>query len=100
MKVSSYAVARPNYYDRGATSVIGTYESANIAPHGATERWTYTVAAGYRLLIENLLLSNYRATTATVSGPVYAYVVVASGLTACRMGHIGGNNTTVGDLCR
>lgn len=97
MKVTSYALARPNYYDRQATSVIGAYESAAIAPHGATDRWTYTVGAGYRLLIENLLLSNFRATAASTSGPVYAYVVVSSGVTSCRMGHIGGHNTTVGD---
>lgn len=97
MKVGSYALARPNYYDRGATSVIAAYESAPVAPAGATERWTYTVAAGYRLIIENIVLSNFRATAATASGPVYAYVVVSSGAVSTRMGHIGGYNTTVGN---
>ena len=97
MRVSSYAVARPNYYDRNATSVTAAYESANIAPHGVTDRWTYTVAAGSKLIVETLILSNFRATVATASGAIYVYVVVQSGASQTRLGHIGGYNTTVGD---
>ena len=97
MKVTSYAVARPNYYDRGATSVIQVYESAAIAPHGVTERWSYTVAAGTKLIVENLVLSNLRVTVATASGAVYAYAIVNDGVAQTRLGHIGGYNTTVGD---
>lgn len=97
MRVSSFAVARPNYYDRNATSVIGQYESAAIAPAGVTDRWTYTVAAGSKLIVETLVLSNLRVTIATASGAVYAYVIVNSGASQTRLGHIGGYNTTVGD---
>ena len=51
MKITSYAVARPQYYDRNAVSTFfsggGTYGT-----HVNTTRWTTTVAAGQKLLIE------------------------------------------------
>ena len=51
MKVSSFAVARPAPYDRNASSVI-TADSTSYAPHTATVRGTYTVAAGKKLFVE------------------------------------------------
>jgi len=51
MRVSSFAVARPAAYDRNASSVI-TADSTSYAPHAATVRGTYTVAAGKKLFVE------------------------------------------------
>ena len=51
MKITSYAVARPQYYDRGAVSTFFSY-AATLSQHAATTRWTTTVAAGKKLLLE------------------------------------------------
>ena len=50
MKITSYAVARPQYYDRGAVSTFFSY-AATLSQHAATTRWTTTVAAGKKLLL-------------------------------------------------
>lgn len=67
MRVSSYAVARPAYYDRNASSIMPSYASFN-SPHAATIRYTYTVASGKKALIETSTsyISRYQA--ATISG--------------------------------
>jgi len=51
MKITSYAVARPQYYDRNAVSTFFSY-GATLGPHAPTQRWTTTVAAGKKLLVE------------------------------------------------
>lgn len=78
MRVSSYAVARPSYYDRNSTSVLNTYYAA-VAPHGVTQRWNYTVAAGKKLLVEIQTSRIARASVATVAGLAYTEIIVASG---------------------
>ena len=51
MKITSYAVARPQYYDRGAVSTFFAY-NATLGNHAATTRWTTTIASGKKLLLE------------------------------------------------
>ena len=51
MRVASLGVSRPAYYDRNAVSTIATY-SGTLAQHATTTRWTVTVAAGTKLLVE------------------------------------------------
>ena len=51
MRLSSLAAARPAYYDRNATSTSGSY-GATVTQHASTTRYTVTVAAGTKLLIE------------------------------------------------
>lgn len=70
MKVTSYAVSRPAYYDRDATASQGSYDAGGVAPHAATTRVTTTVAAGKKLLVEVLFLSFRRNTSATVANSV------------------------------
>ena len=70
MKITSYAVARPQYYDRNASTVVLTYYSFNTAPHSSTTRWTTTVAAGKRVLVEQGVSVSRRTTAATVLGDV------------------------------
>lgn len=53
MRLSSLASARPAYYDRNAVSVFQAY-LAQTAPHATTTRYTYTVAAGKKLLVEHV----------------------------------------------
>jgi hypothetical protein len=67
MRVSSYAVARPAYYDRNATATNLAFASTE-APHTTTTRFTVTVAAGKKLFMEVLSLAVYRASIATSAG--------------------------------
>jgi hypothetical protein len=66
MKLGSLAGARAQYYDRNAASVVNVY-SATVAPHTTTARWSYTVASGKKLLIENLSQRALRLTAATTA---------------------------------
>jgi hypothetical protein len=64
MKLASLSGARAQYYDRNAASVLNVY-SATVAPHTTTTRWSYTVASGKKLLVENLSQRAIRLTAAT-----------------------------------
>jgi len=80
MRVSSYAVARPSYYDRNATSSLSSY-AANLGPHADTTRWTVTVAAGKKSLVELGATYSRRITVATVAGEYGSYIQLTSGAT-------------------
>lgn len=90
MRISSYAVARPSYYDRNAASVSGQY-AATVGPHSATTRFTYTVPAGKKCLIEASFESVTRATAATIAGLVGVY----AGTSNVRCINIVTTNNTV-----
>lgn len=75
MRVSSYAVARPAYYDRNAASVIAT-DQAIYAPHSGTVRSTTTVAAGKKMFIETSSTSLQNITAPTVAGVATSIVRV------------------------
>ena len=76
MKVSSYAVARPAYYDRSAASATAYY-AADVAPHLGTIRWTATVAAGKKQFVEFSRTSVYRTTAATTAGLYESSISIA-----------------------
>ena len=78
MKVSSYAVARPAYYDRAAVSTSQSY-GADTAPHVTTTRFTTTVAAGTKLIVEIAQAFTLTTGVATVSGRGFSQVLVNSG---------------------
>jgi hypothetical protein len=84
MKVSSYAVARPAFYDRNAASAVQTY-LAQVSPHSATTRWTYTVASGKKLNVEVTPCRILRLTVATVSGLLAEEITLTSGASALVM---------------
>ena len=96
MRISSYAVARPAYYDRNATSTLQSYSSID-APVVQTTRWTTTVAAGTKLLIE---MANGRLTTVTAATvkSIYDYgaIYITSGATTISMVDIALDTNTVG----
>ena len=78
MKVTSYAVARPAYYDRNASSTIGAYV-ATVAAHGNVVRWTVTVASGKKLLIEGGLCTHWQVTAPTTAGARFGLIRITSG---------------------
>lgn len=80
MRVSSYAVARPSYYDRNATGSYQTY-AATLSPAALTTRWTLTVATGKKGLIEYARGFIERRTAATVAGQYSSWVQITSGAT-------------------
>jgi len=81
MRVSSFAVARPAYYDRNATTGVFSYDAANIAPHSLTTRWTTTVAAGKKAFVESGTARLIRYTAATLAGQANVQIQVTSGAT-------------------
>ena len=78
MKVTSYAVGRPAYYDRNAVGYRQHY-NATVAPHSFTVRWTATIAAGKKGYIEGAFCYSYAFTLATGSGLVWSYVETDAG---------------------
>ena len=78
MKITSYAVARPQYYDRNAVSTFfsggGTYTQ-----HANTTRWTTTVAAGKKLLIEQGEVFCLTITAAAVPLRIAAKATITDG---------------------
>lgn len=79
MKVSSFAVARPAYYDRNASSIIAS-DQAIYAPHTGTVRSTTTVAAGKKLFLETSSTSLQNISAPTVAGTATSIVRIVSGL--------------------
>ena len=77
MKVTSYAVARPSYYDRNSSAATATYADT-AAPHGETTRWTATIAAGKKQFVEFTRCSVYRL-TAPSTASVYEGRIYVSG---------------------
>jgi hypothetical protein len=79
MRVSSLGVARPAYYDRNGQSIVNLYY-AGAAPHAITTRWTYTVGAGKKLLVESQSTRLVRYVAATAAGQYHAEIGVSSGV--------------------
>lgn len=73
MRVSSFAVARPVYYDRNSTTA-GQLAYGTVAPHSPTSRWTYTVPAGKRSYVEVNYVDLARATVATSAATTFAQI--------------------------
>lgn len=69
MRISSYAVARPAYYDRNAVGGRQRYV-ATVAPHAQTTRWTVTIAAGKKCFVEQAAVRIGTTTLPTVGGLV------------------------------
>jgi hypothetical protein len=78
MRVGSFAVARPSYYDRNAVSTTQQY-GVDLAPHATTTRWTATVAAGKKQFVEFARTSIYRTSVASV-GSLYEDRVRIAGI--------------------
>jgi hypothetical protein len=80
MRVSSFAVARPAYYDRNATGSYLTYGAQNT-PHALTTRWTTTVATGKKGVIEYARGFTERRVVGGSAGQYSSWVQITSGAT-------------------
>jgi hypothetical protein len=94
MRVSSFAVARPAYYDRNASSLSAQY-SGVVAPHGGTVRFTVTVAAGKKLFLESGHVYISRQTAATVVGNFDVVIYVNTGGNNPRYLYVASKDNTV-----
>lgn len=81
MRISSYAVARPAYYDRNATNTWNAYVAGTVAPHGGTTRWTVTIASGKKAIIETANVLMWRDAASTVIGASFGLLRLTSGAT-------------------
>ncbi len=77
MKVTSYAVARPAFYDRAAAA---STQAINIiaAPHAQTYRFSYTVPANRKAYVENIRVYVQRQTVAGTSGTLVSAIAVGT----------------------
>ena len=78
MKVSSYALGRPAYYDRNPSSANPAYYG-QATPHATTTRWTATNTAAQKMYIDAASITVIRATAPTVSGLYYAAIFGPTG---------------------
>ncbi len=96
MKVTSYAVARPAYYDRNATSAFGIY-NALILPAAPTIRITSTVASGKKLQLEAVGCTIVVETTASFAGRNLASMAISDGSATADLVRVDATNpNTVG----
>lgn len=68
---SGSSSARPAPIDRNHTNQTKYSNTGAIAPHGGTTRWTYTVAAGKKATIQDLLSSIIRSSAAAPVGAAF-----------------------------
>lgn len=67
MKVSSYALGRPSYFDRTPSAVAGSFSNI-LGPHALTARWTVTAAATQKIFFDSGITVATRYSAATVLG--------------------------------
>jgi len=77
MRVSSFAVARPQYYDRNAASVQNAF-SGTVSPHSNTERWSRTIAAGKSGYVETAFALTLRTAAATTVGDAACFIQIVT----------------------
>jgi len=97
MKVTSYAVARPAYYDRNAIAAISSY-GAVVAPAYYVTRWTRTIAAGKKAYIEVATSVINRATVASVAATQEGFFTLTSGASTIDLVSTQSLSNTVGVL--
>ena len=70
MRISSYAVARPAYYDRNSTTTTGGYYNT-VGPHAQTTRWTITNTAAQKMYVDAGAVSLHRETAPATSASAF-----------------------------
>lgn len=79
MNILYPAGVRREYFDRNPLVTNFYFELPNVAPHGNTNRLTYTVPANRRALICAAELDFFRGTAATTSGKVWEQLTIFDG---------------------
>lgn len=80
MRVSSYAVARPNYYDRNAAGGRSRYYGT-VGPHAQTLRFTVTIGAGKKAFAELVAVRLQQVTVATATSRADSVIDSTDGTT-------------------
>lgn len=80
MRVFNLGTARPQWYDRGPIAIGQLYAVNGVAPHAQTTRWTYTVPASRKALIEVSQVSIARDGAAGAASTSYA-TITTTGVT-------------------
>lgn len=97
MKISQANPARAAPYDRAALEIGRRFFSAGIGPHASTQRFTYTVPAGKKCLVESVQAMYLRETVAAPVGLFSALVQVnLLAVTAIDLATTISLNNTVG----
>jgi hypothetical protein len=68
MRTWQTIIGRPAWYDRNPTHKLLSWGQLNVAPHGETVRWTYTVPAGKKAFVESVFAYLRRSAAATTVG--------------------------------
>ena len=79
MKITSYAVGRPTYYDRNlGHSGVSAYLTG-IAPHAEVVRSTLTISASRKGFVDFGSLAMLRESAAATAGIIFSTIIVAPG---------------------
>ena len=70
MRIGNINQGRPAYYDRNPMCILPTYDVQNVAPHGITQRWIYTVPAQKKAYNEGTVVQIIRRTAAAPASTV------------------------------
>lgn len=97
MRTGNLQPTRPNWYDRNPTPRYFTSLVENSAPHGSVQRYTYTVPANRKCIIEVSCASWQRLTVAAPSGVATAAININDGLgSSANIPIIRNNSNTAG----
>lgn len=97
MQVNSPAASRAAWYDRNPTSEVKTAYSNRVSPHSTTTRWSYTIPAARKAIIEIISGYTYRDTAAT-TGAEYGINIsfVPNATTGAAISNINVSDNTEG----
>jgi hypothetical protein len=100
MNILYPAGVKREYYDRNGVAECLQYYNAAIAPHGTTQRFTYTVPANTRLLVMSVSLMTCRVTAAAPVGEAVNSILVIANGSGDVFAQTYLNNNTVGAVDR
>jgi hypothetical protein len=93
---NSQQIARPEWWDRNPITNSIQYVATGVAPHGATQRASYTVPAGKKAYVDMVLLTVRRDLAAGAAALAAAYATYTpSGGTETRLFQQGDFQNTV-----
>ena len=94
MRVSSFAVARPAYYDRAAAGGRSRFYGT-VAPHAQTLRFTVTIAAGKKAFAELVAVRVAQASVSTVTSRADSVIDSTDGVTNTSLAYAAVYTSTV-----
>lgn len=96
MRIIYPSVARNAYYDRTPTFLTKRYEATLIAPHVQAVRWTYTVPANKRAVLQEAHIFIVRSGVAIGADYAEAQLSIQSGGIFSRFIHVAFIDNTGG----